>query len=351
MPNLEYEILHYRDVVNSLGKTCYLLLGNGFSIACDPVFTYGSLYEVAVQAGLSERAQAVFDRLGTNNFEGVMRVLDDAHWIAGEYGLIDSSQPSQLTEDVEVIKAALVSAIANSHLAHSGLLSNERKDSAANFLSRYSGVFTSNYDLLLYWINMFAGDPPPFEDGFRADPDEPDAHYVVFSERIGSAKGIFYLHGGLHLYMANGQLRKHCWSRTGTPLTNLIRTGLEAGNYPLFVAEGRSDKKNEQINKNGYLAYCLGKLGRIASPLVIFGHGLSESDSHINTAIAQAGGISRIFIGLHGNPDSLENQRIITTAESIQQQRLHYYPKKALQINFFSSESANVWGEADVPPL
>jgi len=83
-------LISYDDVLTRLGKTSYLLLGNGFSVACDPVFCYESLYQSAVDAGLSPRAQEVFRRLGTNNFEGVMRLLEDADWIARTYGMLDA---------------------------------------------------------------------------------------------------------------------------------------------------------------------------------------------------------------------------------------------------------------------
>ena len=84
-------IITYEEVRKRIGRTSYLLLGNGFSIACDPVFRYESLYEAAVKEGLSKRAQQLFDRLGTNNFEGVMRLLDDAHWVAQTYELVEDS--------------------------------------------------------------------------------------------------------------------------------------------------------------------------------------------------------------------------------------------------------------------
>lgn len=64
-------LLTYEQVRRELkNKTAHLLLGNGFSIACDPVFSYRSLFEEAVKRGLSDRAQRLFERLGTNNFEG-----------------------------------------------------------------------------------------------------------------------------------------------------------------------------------------------------------------------------------------------------------------------------------------
>jgi hypothetical protein len=279
-------ILSYEEVRRGIGeRPSYLLLGNGFSIACDPVFRYGSLYEAAVQAGLSERAQQLFERIGTNNFEGAMKLLEDSHWVARTYGLLEHDS-SDMLNDLDVIKRTLVDAIASSHLPIPGDITEERKSSAANFLVPYHIVFTTNYDLLLYWVAMHAGDPPPFEDCFRSDQAFPDAPYLVFSQRLGDTRGLLYLHGALHLYLNDGQLRKHSWTRTGQRLTDLIRDGLRQGQYPLFVAEGRPDKKLMQIHSSGYLWYCLDKLRNIKSPLVVFGHSLGSSDGHIADAIA-----------------------------------------------------------------
>src|SRR6266705_4165579 len=113
-------LLYYSEVRRRIGdRTSYLLLGNGFSIACDPVFRYSSLYQAAIDAGLSERAQRLFERMGTNNFEGIMKMLEDSHWVARTYGLIRTNS-SPMLEDLEVIKRTLVEAIAHSHLEHSG---------------------------------------------------------------------------------------------------------------------------------------------------------------------------------------------------------------------------------------
>src|SRR5687767_11430644 len=118
-------------------------------------------------------------------------------------------------------------------------------------------------------------DSPSWGDGFRADVDEPEAPYLEFAERLGRERGIFFLHGALHLYQVAGETRKHSWIRAGRRLTELIVEGLDSGQYPLFVAEGAWQKKAEQIQRSAYLSYCLGKLSRIENPLVIFGHGMT----------------------------------------------------------------------------
>ena len=54
------EVLPYDEARAKLGSgRVHVLLGNGFRIACDPIFSYSRLYDAAVGAGLSERAQQV----------------------------------------------------------------------------------------------------------------------------------------------------------------------------------------------------------------------------------------------------------------------------------------------------
>jgi hypothetical protein len=323
----------------------HLLLGNGFSIACDPIFRYASLYDAAVQAGLSLRAQQVFARLGTNNFEGVLRLLEDAEWVALQYGIT----PAQLTEvrvDVDVVRNTLVQALTSAHLDHPGLIADERKGAARRFIDRYHNVFTTNYDLLLYWV-VLHGEHASHQDGFRPDEEAPDAQYLVFTERLGDRKAIFYVHGAIHLYLQGGDLRKHSWIRSDRRLTDLIREGLQQGRYPLFVAEGTPDKKLEQIQRVGYLWYALEKLSRIRGPLVVFGHSLGESDRHISAALARNTDLRELFVGLHGDPERTENQLIRAAAQGLVEERRRITGNRRgqqLAVHFFDSSTTAPWG-------
>jgi hypothetical protein len=344
---LPVEVLAYSDVVRKLGSTrAHILVGNGFSIACDPVFRYTSLYEAAVRAGLSTRAQSVFERLGTNNFESVLRLLEDAQWVGVRYG-IGEAELAPLLEDAEIVKQTLVEAVTNSHLDHTGCVPDEKKTAAKEFLKRYHSVFTTNYDLLLYWTVLHGG-PASHEDGFRADDDDPEAPYLVFSERLGDKSGLYYLHGALHLYIEGGQLRKHSWIRRGQRLTESIRTGLAERQYPLFVAEGSPDKKLQQIQRVGYLWYALDKFARIHNPLVVLGHALGPSDQHIADAIADNKDIRQLFIGLHGDPESSGNLSLRSAVQRIQRRREERKGRgrkaAGLAIEYFDTASARPWG-------
>ena len=68
------------------------------------------------------------------------------------------------------------------------------------------------------------------------------------------------------------------------------------------IKELHVNKKLEQIRGNAYLSYALGKLSRIESPLVIYGHALGRSDSHIADAIVGNEKIKALYVGLFGDP-------------------------------------------------
>lgn len=348
MTSEDFQLLTYKQTRELIEGRSHLLLGNGFSIGCDPIFRYESLYQRAVDGGLSDRAQEVFERLGTNNFEGVMRLLTDTDWVARTYNLIDPDSDSAMMEDVEIVKRALIEALAQSHLDHTGRVSDERKASAAAFISDYHNLFCTNYDLVLYWVVMHAEGGPAFRDGFNADPEDPDLPHLVFGGAIsGRYKGMFFLHGALQFYVQSGEIRKHSWGRTATPITDLVRQGLERNQYPLFVAEGKPEKKAEQIRGNGYLFYCLDKLSRIESPLVIYGHGLGKSDAHILREIADNFALGQVFVGLYGDPDSPSNQETRARAREIQDRRDEKTAavgvSAPVEVHFYDSETAHVW--------
>ncbi len=345
---MSIKLITYNDVLQELPQTKYLLLGNGFSIACSKKFEYPNLFEYVRKTSLSTHVLKVFEYLGTNNFEGVMRLLEDSKWIAKHYGLERAKGvKASISKDLTSIKKSLVSAIAKTHLPNPGTISDDRKNKCVVFLEPYQNVFTTNYDLLLYWVANHGQDKLKEQDGFRASIDDPSAAYLVFSEHLGQNKGILFLHGALHLYVEGGETRKHSWIRSSKSLIELIKEGLEKGQYPLFVAEGKADKKMAQIQRSGYLFYCLGKLERIASPLVVYGLSFSENDQHIINAIADNRNLDRVFIGLHGKIDSRTNKQIIHIGDWMMKRRKEYITKgrkaKELNISYFRSDTAPVW--------
>jgi hypothetical protein len=335
-----------------------LLLGNGFSIACEPnIFHYGSLFEQADFSRLPE-ARLAFEALGTQDFEIVIRALENGSLLAPIYAPGDAGAAARMADHALRLKDLLVSTVAQNHPARPGDIADHRYYACREFLGHFLGgadhgrVYTLNYDLLLYWALMH--DDNPFEDnpadittidGFGADEDDPDADYVIWkAESTANHQCVHYLHGALHLYDAGAELKKYTWSRSGVPLIDQARTAIHAGLYPVFVSEGESHSKQAKIRHCAYLQHSFKSFHSVMAlanqALFIYGHSLAQSDNHILVRIAR-GKCRKVYISLYGDPESESNRSIVQRAEQLAAMRHHRNP---MELAFFDAESANVWG-------
>jgi len=318
-----------------------LLLGNGFSIACRPTcFSYAALLDETSFEAAQGDVRAVFELLGTADFEVVIRLLRMASRLIGSYGTADVDLAARLEGDAEIIREALATTLASKHPDLPFDITDDEYDAVRSFLSNFDRVYTLNYDMLLYWAVMHEGEQQtPKNDGFSSAED-PDAEYVVWEPYLDfQAQRLFFLHGGLHLYDTGSEISKITWSRTGIPLVDQIRQALADGRYPLIVTEGESSEKESKILHNAYLNHALRSFAKTSKPLFIFGHALGTSDDHIFKRIEE-GRIPNLYVSIYGDLESETNQAIVDRAQQIAAARPPTWP---LTVNFYDSASANVW--------
>lgn len=355
------EILTFEKAIEVADEQCskrHLILGNGFSIACLPhIFRYESLFEQADWQGQDE-LKGVFEELGTHDFESVIRSLDNAAILVQIYAPEDHKAAERMRKAAVALKEILVSTIAANHPRTPGDISDEAFEACRSFLAKFlvgghSGkVFSLNYDLLLYWafmhengqsaepINLDAG------DGFGNDEDDPDADYVVWQGETGAHRAdVFYLHGALHLFDAGSELQKFTWVRTDRPLIEQAREAINTNRFPLFVAEGSSQKKKSKIRHNAYLYQGLKQLTANAATrthcFFLHGHSLAENDGHILSRLGR-GRFKKLFVSLYGSPTEGQTSMIIQRARALAEMREDRAP---LEIAFYDAASANVWGD------
>jgi hypothetical protein len=335
----------------------HLLLGNGFSIACrGDIFHYGSLYAQADFSNVPE-VQAVFEALGTQDFEATIRALENAARILPAYVPHGAAAIAKMQEHAAALKEILVQTIAGNHPNIPPDIADEKFWACRRFLANFLAgpkagcVFTLNYDLLLYWTlmhdDMPSGEPIPLtkNDGFGNDEDEPDAEYVVWQgETKPHSASIMFLHGALHLFDSGKELLKYTWIRKGIPLVEQAREAIARNAYPLFVAEGTSAQKKSKIRHNAYLYQGFKQLtanlqqGRHC--VFIYGHSLATNDDHILVRIGR-GHFRKLYVGIYGDPDTEDNQRIMNRAQELAAMRSERWP---LEVAFYDAASANVWG-------
>lgn len=342
MPPLK--ILSYSDLLAETDGNRHLLLGNGFSISCRAdVFTYGRLFDRADFSNL-DRARQAFDVLETRNFETVIRALRSFVKLTNVYAPSDAEAKAKASEDADALREVLVTAVAKSHPDRPHNIESPEYLKCREFLRGYKSINTVNYDLLLYWALMQddLGDQEiPCDDGFRKPADDPDADYVSWDPDNSKAQTVRYLHGALHLFDTGVEMQKFTWINTQVPLIEQIREALEQEFYPVFVSEGTSHEKVEAIRHNDYLSKMYRSFTEIKGSLVVFGHSLDASDDHIFTQrIGLHGKTSRLYVSLHGDPNSPANQGIIQAALGL---ALLRKPKWPLEVKFFDADSASVW--------
>jgi hypothetical protein len=322
----------------------HILLGNGFSIACRPdIFLYGKLYEQADFSKLSPTAKKAFEALGTHDFERVIKALKDTRAIVEAYGGVPQAFIDTLQSDADGLRELLVETIAHSHPAWPGEISGEEYAHCRAFVSNFHNVYTFNYDLLLYWaqMNTDEGVAPTSDDGFRKSDVDYDAAYVIWEPSQSHKQNTWFLHGALHVFDAGTEIQKYTWVNTGERLVDQIRCALKKGYFPLIVSEGTSDEKLERIRHSDYLAKAYRSFSEITGALFIYGHSLAENDEHYLKRI-EKGKVSQLYVGLHGDPDSASNKRIVRRAEQMASNRRR---GATLGISYFASSTARVWGK------
>ncbi|MFH5833749.1 DUF4917 family protein [Halalkalibaculum sp. DA384] len=289
------EVLEYLD---STDRDIHLLLGNGFSMAYDPdIFSYNALHKFIEQID-DELLSKLFDIVNTKDFELVMQQLDNFNELIELFGS-DKKLKTHTTRAIQRLQESLLEAIQDLHPEHVFKISEDESKSAADFLSFYTNhngnVFTTNYDLLLYWVLM-RNSIANSTDGFGRDLLNPEDEYIPEDEleysklRWGKNKenqNIHYVHGTLPFFDTGIHIEKEEYTTTRYLLEN-VKARLDRKEYPIFVTAGSGKEKLTHILHNRYLTYCYESLCNISGSLVTFGFNFGENDKHIIDAINKA---------------------------------------------------------------
>jgi hypothetical protein len=344
----------------------HLLLGNGFGRSLDPVrFDFETLFEKAafsdsIQQFVSPDTTAQ-EGLGTYpDFERTLRSIRDTEVVLDHLGV---TVPDNLGDLETTIKNGLIKAV---HAVHEVVgddgdvtgyitsFSAEQVLSCGKFLKHFqsqkSKIFTLNYDLLLYRVLMELKNPNSSlgsdmrerlsEEGIRLS-DWGDALFRGEGERkcywqswaSSPSPRVYYLHGALHLFEDSVNVYKE--EGQGEGLLGKLDQHISAGQIPLFVSEGTSNRKRSRIFGNDYLKDCFEKLGQVSDNIFIYGCSLDGRDTHIWSQIDNTASLGHVFVGYFGAD---EKDQII---ERIKRS----FPNKVGQrgVSVFDTSCINPW--------
>lgn len=342
----------FADVLDSRkrnpNRKYHLLLGNGFSVAYDPkIFSYNALHEFV--SDLKDKdLSAILSVIDTKNFELIMQYLDSLSALISALGG-NPALKKRVDAASAKLKNSLLDAVRSLHPEHVFTVPEAQMRACANFLKLFlnseGSVFSTNYDLLLYWVLMRDGELHHV-DGCGREREDSGGDFVPRDEQVWSdltwgkyreQQNVYYLHGALQFFDSGVAVLKEEYD-TYNYLLQKISARMEKGEFPIFVTAGDGQQKLKHITHNQYLTYCYDKLCEAEGSLVTFGFGFGPYDDHIIAAINKAAKQGRraanklwsVYIGVY----SPEDQKHIESIAGRFKCKVHLY----------DASTANVWG-------
>lgn len=315
---------NYEEIDSSAKRK--LLLGNGFSIGVSSNFSYSSLRQICLQKSyLSDTDNQLFIGFNSNDFELLLNRLNIAASVNKILG-IDFNTP---LERYNAIRDALINAVKFVHPTFD-VIDSQWIERVFKEFRQYETIFTTNYDLLIYWITGcfdFKGVTDYFwSNGLTFDQFNTEIFY--------NRTPVLYLHGALFLYKDLDRVKKIKVGDNKNLLDSVEQIWRQ--NYvPVFVSEGSPSAKMGAIYSDPYLTFAFSKLLEISGGITIFGHSLSvDADEHIVSAINKNSKLTNIAVSIYRG--SKTNDEIKDEIDRITSQ-LNRFTRQGGTLEFFDS--------------
>lgn len=340
----------FDDVLASIRKNprrqFHLLLGNGFSVSYDPnIFSYNALHEF-VKNLKDKDLSKILEVIETRNFEVIMQYLDNFAALVDALGG-DPKLKKRVGDASAKLKKSLLDAVKAMHPEHVFKVPEDQSAACATFLQQFLNtgghIYSTNYDLLLYWVLMRNG-ILNHVDGCGRELENETGEYMAPEDQEWSdliwginrnKQNVFYLHGALPFFDSGVTVVKEEYDVYNYLLQN-ISARMKKGEYPIFVTAGDGQQKLNHITHNQYLTFCYDSFCQTIGSLVTFGFSFGQYDEHIIAAINKAAKqtipnkLWSIYIGVY----SPEDKKHIEQIEG----------KFRCKVHVFDAKTAKVWG-------
>lgn len=317
-------ICNWEDIKDE--KWNNLLLGNGFSTNIWKNYSYQSLYKYSIDNSIDppliESIQNIFKNLQDINFEEVLRAIAYTILVKNSLG----EETERYLQLYETVQQNLFNTVYAVHVEYSKL----DKSALAQEIKSFKNVFTTCYDLILYWSSYGALNPNAIADFFWSN----DSNAFDPTNTQTSKARFYYLHGALHLKQdLNGTVSKLRYTSDKLPASSDFKYQGEKTQLPLYIAEGNSEYKLKKIKSNNYLSFCYHSFSSISGSLLVIGHSLNkEFDNHLIEAIKHNINLKAVGLSIYSELTQLEKEQLVKDLEA----KLH---RKDLELFFFESNT------------
>ncbi|NTW88758.1 MAG: DUF4917 family protein [Desulfobulbaceae bacterium] len=341
----------FDDVLGSIRKNpkrqFHLLLGNGFSVAYEPmIFSYNALHDFVAKIKDKDLSK-ILEVIETRNFEVIMQYLDNFSALITAFGG-DPALKRRVDSASTKLKASLLEAVKAMHPEHVFKVPEEQSKACAAFLKTFldtdGNIYSTNYDLLLYWVLM-RNNVVEHGDGCGRELENDTGEVMKREDQIWSdltwgknrdTQNVFYMHGALPFFDSGIAVKKEEYNIYNYLLQN-ISDRMAKGEYPIFVTAGDGHQKLKHITHNQYLTYCYDSFCQAEGSLITYGFSFGQFDEHIIEAINRAAKrkapnkLWSIYIGVYSDDDKKHIENISGQFRC--------------KVHLYDAKTANVWGK------
>lgn len=337
-------LISYQEVLNAISsQSPDLLIGNGFSIGFDEIFSYTNLKDRICNSNYNEEGNLdeLFEQYSPyGNVEEIFKELKAIQDYYHAWSVVDYTYAyMNFDREANALLDAFIYSLLTNHKKFSSI-DYLKIESAAKFISKYQTVFSLNFDLLIYYVINRAREKSIvfFNDGFGMNHWDPYGD-LIFNNNFNQ-KNIFYLHGSLMLFKSESGDVLKVKRKKEESIIQQLNIHLENDLRPYIICAGSAHEKIKQLKATRYGRTGFNSLSKIHGPLVLFGCSMSHQDLHLMWALKHNDNIKDIYIGIYSDNDF---PNIEEYCEMINNHRIRGYKNK-LNFKFYDSKTVNPWG-------
>lgn len=240
------ELETFDDVLISIkrntGRKFHLLVGNGFSMAYDrDIFSYNALHHFITELD-DEDLLKILSVIETRNFKVIMQYLDNFSALITAFGG-DARLKKRVDTAQDKLKKSLLDVVKALHPEHVFKVPETQSEACSKFLKVFldsgGNIYSTNYDLLLYW-SLIRNSIAQHGDGCGRELENPEeiaqGEEPIWASELTwginrESQNTFYLHGALPFFDDGIAIVKEEYD-TDIYLLEKISTRMEKVNIP-----------------------------------------------------------------------------------------------------------------------
>lgn len=296
-------------------------------------YSYQALSNSA-KSDLDAGINNALDKIDKRDFEYLLRVLGESKELLKTINPRSEGVKDFSNSEIS-LRRSLKGALIENQLEQDKDFEPKKRQNAEN-MSPFTNIYTTNYDLTSYWVLQ---ELISYRKNLNLR-EHLDELSPTFAKNNESERRFRFLHGALYIFHHGLKGAKKVTKSEGNrPLLHQIKEMWKNSEEPMLVMGGLAQQEMVLILENDYLKHCYECLQKECGTLLVFGHSMGESDSHLLDAICRSK-LEKVWLPVYEESD---RERAKVWFERLREYDKNVRLYNAKNMNWWNSK---LWDEA-----